>query len=159
MAANSMKIRETDDLTFQTVTKSTPHPCQDRLSSQPGASAALTDCRLFCFLYNYDARSQRGRQLPLHHDQLRMNEEVERGRAGRRVAGVVEGESGLRLMSVRHPPLPLPLFTHSLTSYKKGAWGVVVGGGQSSRRVLFHSQSELSLLLILFLHAELSRGL
>lgn len=67
--------------------------------------------------------------------------------------GGLEGEGGLRLMSVKHPPPPLSFSLYTfidglhLPTKKKRKKGK---DNQSSRRVLFHSQSELSLLVILF---------
>lgn len=70
--------------------------------------------------------------------------------------GGVEGEAGLRLMAARHPPLSL---LHLLYTFIDGFHlqkKKKLTDKQSSWRVLFHSQSELFLLVILFLHADSS---
>ncbi len=44
------------------------------MCDQTAASPALTAGRLFCFLYNYDAESPRGRQFPFRQGRAWMNE-------------------------------------------------------------------------------------
>lgn len=110
-------------------------------ADQPTASPALRQ-HSSDFLYNYDAKSQRRRQFPLRPV---LNEGGEEGRLGRN-AGVEEEAFQVNVPETSFSSSSsLSLRVHTGSPSQK--WGNTAG------RVLFHSQSELA--VILFMHAKL----